>query len=255
MLWSALGHHVKLVSVTNGDAGHTRMAREPLAARRLAEVQAASKILGTTSQVLDVHDGELMPTLENRRTMTRLIRTWNADLVIAHRPNDYHPDHRYVGVLAQDSAFMVTVPLFCPETPYLKENPVFLYSYDAFQRPNPFHADIDVSIDSVIEKKLDALLLLESQFVEGGANAGRDPFPKNAAERAACASRSRAKFAARFASIADRCREKLIELYGEEQGKKVRYAEAFEICEFGRQPTADDIRRLFPFLPQTKRAK
>ncbi|MGA2032352.1 MAG: PIG-L family deacetylase [Thermoguttaceae bacterium] len=255
VLWSALGHHVKLVSVTNGDAGHTRMTRQALAARRVAEVQAASKILGTTSQVLDIHDGELMPTLENRRTMTRLIRSWNADVVIAHRPNDYHPDHRYVGVLAQDSAFMVTVPLFCPDTPYLKDNPVFLYSYDTFERPNPFRPDIVVSIDGVIERKLDALLLLESQFVEGGANSGRDPFPNNAAERAACARRSRERFATRFASIADRGREKLIELYGEEEGRKVKYAEAFEICEFGRRPTADDIRRLFPFLPQKKSAK
>ncbi len=193
--------------------------------------------------------------MENRRTMTRLIRTWNADVVIAHRPNDYHPDHRYVGVLAQDSAFMVTVPLFCPDTPYLKQNPVFLYSYDSFERPNPFRPDIVVSIDDVIEKKLDALLLLESQFVEGGANSGRDPFPNNAAERAACADRSRKRFAARFASIADRGRQKLIELYGEDAGRKVRYAEAFEICEFGRHPTADDIRRLFPFLPQKKSGK
>src|SRR5208283_2748277 len=145
--------------------------------------------------------------------------------------------------------------LFCSETPYLKDNPVFLYSFDGFQRPNPFRPDIVVSIDSVIDKKLDALLSLESQFVEGGANGGRDPFPNNAAERAACASRSRANFIARAASIADRGRQKLIELYGEEEGRKVRYAEAFEICEFGQNPTADDIRRLFPFLPQKKPAK
>ena len=94
-----------------------------------AEVQAAGKILGTTTEVLDIHDGELVPTLENRRTITRLIRDWKADIVIAHRPNDYHPDHRYVGVLVQDSAYMVTVPFFCPDTPYLRDNPVFLYSY------------------------------------------------------------------------------------------------------------------------------
>jgi hypothetical protein len=115
MLWSALGHQVELVSVTNGDIGHTRMKAAELAARRLAEVQEAAKIFGTTVRVLDIHDGELMPTLENRRTITRLIRQWRADIVISHRPNDYHPDHRYVGVLVQDSAFMVTVPFFCPD--------------------------------------------------------------------------------------------------------------------------------------------
>ena len=218
-LWSASGHHVKLVSVTNGDAGHTRMTGPALAARA-AEGASGFEGPGTTSQVLDIHDGELMPTMENRRTMTRLIRTWNADVVIAHRPNDYHPDHRYVGVLAQDSAFMVTVPLFCPDTPYLKQNPVFLYSYDSFERPNPFRPDIVVSIDDVIEKKLDALLLLESQFVEGGANSGRDPFPNNAAERAASLTGRAKRFAARFASIADRGRQKLIELYGEDAGRR-----------------------------------
>ena len=36
--WAALGHHVKLVSVTNGDIGHWRMAGGPLAMRRTAEV-------------------------------------------------------------------------------------------------------------------------------------------------------------------------------------------------------------------------
>ena len=135
-------------------------------------MRAASKVLGKTSQVLDIHDGELLPTLENRRTLTRLIREWKADLVILTGPNDYHPDHRYVGVLVQDSAFMVTVPFFCPDTPYLAgQSGVPLY-YDSFLRPNPFRARHVVSIDSVIEE-LDALLRLESQFVEGGANTAR----------------------------------------------------------------------------------
>ena len=115
--WAKLGHHVKLVLVTNGDIGHWQMAGGPLAQRRSAEVKAAAKILGVTSQVLDIHDGELLPTLENRKLITQLIREWNADIVIAHRPWDYHPDHRYVGVLVQDAAFMVTVPYFCPDVP------------------------------------------------------------------------------------------------------------------------------------------
>ena len=112
--WAKLGHEVKMVSVTNGDIGHWREAGGPLAKRRLAEVKAAAKVLGVTTQVLDIHDGELEPNLENRRTITRLIREWKADIVISHRPWDYHPDHRYVGVLVQDAAYMVAVPHFCP---------------------------------------------------------------------------------------------------------------------------------------------
>lgn len=248
-LWASRGHHVQLVSVTNGDIGHYAMERPALAMRRLAEAQAASKILGTSSRVLDIHDGELEPTLANRRTITRVIREWNADIVIAHRPNDYHPDHRYVGVLVQDSAYMVTVPKFCPETPHLRSNPVFLYSEDGFERPNPFRPDIVVAIDEVIDRKVEALMTMESQFVEGGANGSA---PKDAAEREARRQRGFAAFKARAAATADRYRKKLVELYGVEAGNKVRYAEAFEICEYGRRPNAEEIRRLFPFFPATK---
>src|SRR5262249_44880174 len=152
------------------------------------EVKKCGEILGNAVQVLDIHDGELMVTMENRRTICRLIREWKADVVISHRPNDYHPDHRYVGVLVMDAAYMVTVPFFCPDTPYLTKNPVFLFYEDEFKRPNPFTPDIAVSIDNVIEKKLAAMAALESQFYEGGCNGGRhlvpDPnLPEKVAER------------------------------------------------------------------------
>lgn len=248
-LWARQGHEVEMVSVTNGDIGHYAMSRPALAARRLAEAQAADKLLGAATRVLDIHDGELEPTLANRRTITRVIREWKADIVIAHRPNDYHPDHRYVGVLVQDSAYMVTVPKFCPETPHLRGNPVFLYSEDGFQRPNPFRADIVVAIDEVIDQKAEALMKMESQFVEGGANGTP---PKDAAEREARRKHGLVAFKNRSAWTADHHRQKLIQLYGEELGKKVRYAEAFEICEYGRQPNAEELRRLFPFFPKSK---
>ncbi|MEN6497244.1 MAG: PIG-L family deacetylase [Thermoguttaceae bacterium] len=251
-LWAELGHHVQLVSVTNGDIGHFSMAGGALAQRRTAEVGEASRILGTTSTVLDIHDGELMPTMENRRLLTRLIRRWGADIVIGHRPNDYHPDHRYVGVLMQDCAFMVGVPYFCPDVPALEKNPLFLYSQDHFQRPNPFRADIVVSIDRVIDKKVDALVAMESQFVEGGAMGKPNPALDNPAEREKKRQQVREAFRRRFASTADQYRDKLVEVYGPEAGKQVRYAEAFEICEYGRRPNAEELRKLFPFLPAKK---
>ena len=223
-----------------------------MALRRSAEVQAAAKILGTTTEVLDIHDGELEPTLENRRTITRLIRGWNADIVITHRPNDYHPDHRYTGVLVQDSAYMVTVPFFCPEAAPLKKNPVFLYSADDFQKPNPFQADMVVAIDSVIERRVEALALMDSQFAEGGATGNPAAVPKNDEELKTARQRVREEYRKTYADLANRFRVKLVELYGQEAGKKVRYAEAFEICEYGRRPTPDELRKLFPILPQKK---
>ena len=249
--WAAQGHHVKFVACTNGDIGHWGMAGGPLAVRRAAENKKCSAILGIENQVLDIHDGELMVTMENRRTICRLIREWRADVVISHRPNDYHPDHRYVGVLVMDAAYMVTVPYFCPDTPYLTRNPVFLFSEDGFQRPNPFTADIAVSIDDVLEKKLACVEALESQFYEGGCNGGPHlvPDPKDAERVARRKKEVRDGFAGRFASTAKRFRSRLEEYYGKEAGGQIGTAEAFEICEYGRRPNAEEIRRLFPFFP------
>jgi N-acetylglucosamine malate deacetylase 1 len=247
--WAALGHHVKFVSVTNGDIGHWREAGGPLARRRTAEVQETAKILGITTQVLDIHDGEVEPTLENRRTITRLIRDWKADIVMGHRPNDYHPDHRAVGQLIQDASYMVTVPFFCPDTPHLERNPVFVSFQDSFTRPNPLQADVVVSIDEVVEKKLAATAALVSQFYEGGANGGPQLVPADDAGKARRKNEVREQFSRRFMGSANRFRAKLRELYGTELGDAVKYAEAFEISEYGRRPNAEEIRRLFPFYP------
>ena len=246
--WAALGHHVKFVSVTNGDIGHWREAGGPLAKRRTAEVEAVAKILGITTQVLDIHDGELEPTMENRRTITRLIRDWKADIVLGHRPNDYHPDHRAVGQLVQDASYMVTVPFFCPDTPHLERNPVFLSYEDRFTRPAPMRADIVVAIDDVVDKKLAAVEALPSQFYEGGANGGPELVPTDEAGKAKRATEVREGFRRRFASSAQRFRDKLREMYGAQRGDAVQYAEAFEISEYGRRPNAEEIRKLFPFF-------
>jgi len=247
-LWAAKGHKVKFVSVTNGDIGHWRDAGGPLAHRRKAEVEKADAILGVTSQVLDIHDGELMPTLENRRTIVRLIREWNADIVISPRPNDYHPDHRYTGVLVQDAAYMVTVPFFCPDVPYLRHNPVFMYYSDGFQKPNHFQADMAVVIDSVMNKKLEAIDALESQFYEGGANGSQDLLPSEPAKQQERKRQVRSGFENRDHDIAQKYRAKLIDLYGEKNANPAKYAEAFEICEYGNHPGAQELKRLFPFF-------
>jgi LmbE family N-acetylglucosaminyl deacetylase len=248
VLWAKQGHHVKFVSVTNGDIGHWRDAGGPLARRRKAEVEESAKVLGIATEVLDIHDGELLPTIENRRAITRLIREWKADVVMSHRPNDYHPDHRYTGVLVQDSAFMVTVPFFCPDVPALRNNPVFLFYPDGFQKPNPFQPDIAVAIDEVMEKKLDALDRLESQFYEGGASGSAallSSDPKKQAERRR---QVRDGHAARNKATAQRFRGKLAEWYGKDKAANINFAEAFELCEYGRHPDKKELARLFPFF-------
>src|ERR671937_1317977 len=164
--YAALGHRVRFVSVTNGDAGHQTEGGGALAARRRAEAREAGRRIGIEYIVLDNHDGELLPTLAVREQIIRQIRQWNADLVLAPRPNDYHPDHRYTGILVQDAAYMVVVPNVAPDTPALRKNPVFMYFEDGFQKPQPFRPDVAVAIDDVIEKKLDMLDAHVSQMYE-----------------------------------------------------------------------------------------
>jgi LmbE family N-acetylglucosaminyl deacetylase len=246
-LWIARGDRVKFVSMTNGDIGHWRESGPRLAERRRAEVAAGARRIGYDFEILDNHDGRLEPTLENREAVVRLIREWRADVVITHRTNDYHPDHRYTGILVQDAAYMVTVPKFLPEVPALEVNPVFLYFSDHFQKPYPFQPDIALDIDSVMETKLDVLAGMVSQFFEGGANGSAAAQPKTEDEARARRQAVRERWTTRQREIADLCRASLVRYYGAERAAAIRYAEAFEIGEYGRIPDGEEIRRLFPF--------
>lgn len=243
----AQGHTVLLVSLTNGNAGHQEMGGGPLAIRRMEESRCAGRAIGAEYMVLDNADGELMPTLENRREVIRLIREFKPDLVFSPRPDDYHPDHRNAALLVRDAAYMVTVPNIVPGTPHLTRNPVFLYLSDNFSKPVPFQPDIVVSIDEVIEKKIDMYHCHESQMYEWlPYNGGYlDQVPAGADNRRAWLG-SRLKPGSR--GIADRYRQKLQEFYGADRGAKVVHAEAFEISEYGRRLRPDEIRRYFPFF-------
>jgi LmbE family N-acetylglucosaminyl deacetylase len=241
-LFAQMGHAVKFVSVTNGDAGHQLIGGVELAKRRLAESQEAGKRLGVVYDVLDNHDGQLLPTLEVRLQIIKKIREWNADIVIAPRPNDYHPDHRYTGVLVQDAAYMVAVPNIAPETPALKKNPVFLYFHDHFQRPNPFRPDIAIDITSVFEKKIAALDAHESQMYEWLPWIGHyaDKVPKDKTGRLKWLAESRKL------TIGPEIATALEKFYSKEKIADIKHAEVFEICEYGTRPNDDMIRRLFP---------
>jgi len=243
-LFAQMGYAVKFVSVTNGDAGHQTLKGTALAKRRYAETQEAAKRLGVVYDVLDNHDGLLMPTIEVRLGIIRKIREWNADVVIAPRPNDYHPDHRYTGVLVQDAAYMVSVPNIAPDVPALKKNPVFLYYQDRFQRPNPFRPDVAVDITSVYDKKVSALDAHESQMYEWLPWIGHylEQVPKDKNDRVKWLAKQRA------GTINPEVRSSLEKWYGKEKAAQVKYAEAFEICEYGAQPNDEEIKRLFPML-------
>lgn len=248
MKYRALGHRVKFVSMTNGDTGHYGMGGGELARRRYAEAQCAGKIADVEYQVLDIHNGELEPSVMLRKTVIQLMREWRADLVICHRANDYHPDHRAVGILVQDAAYIVTVPNVAPLTEPLTRSPVVMYAYDGFKLPTPFVPTVAVDTDDVFARKVDMVHCHVSQMYEwlpynGGA---LDDVPEGDEARHAWLHE---RLLSRFGAQADDVRRTLGQLYGEERGAQVRTAEAFGISEYGRQPSAEELRELFPFLP------
>ena len=246
-IYASLGHKVKFVSLTNGDKGHQEIGGGELAKLRLKEAKEAARRWGIEYDVLDNHDGELLPTLENRMSVIRLIREWNADIVIAPRTNDYHPDHRNTGVLVQDAAYLVIVPNILSSVPPLTKNPVFLYFRDRFQRPNPFRPDIAVDITSIMAKKVDGLDAHVSQFYEWLPWTAQDldNVPKDKVERKKWLLTAMEKRSA----VTPEIKISLDKWYGKELADKVKQVEVFEICEYGKQPTTEEIKKLFPMLP------
>lgn len=244
-LWAAQGHKVKFVAMTNGDIGHFKEAGAPLANRRRAEVAECARIFGIETEVLDIHDGELMPTMENRRTVADLIREWQADIVLCHRPYDYHPDHRYTGELVQDAAVVVVAPFFSTNTEPTRKNPVFMFYSDGFKKPYPFDPAIVVDIGAAAEQKWQCIGAMPSQFADEHSwqASYRADIPKDPEAREA---RILELVQKSNEAVADQYREKLIELYGEEKGKAVRYAEAFELCQYGTQLSTEQLKALFP---------
>jgi len=250
-LFASMGHNVKFLALTSGDAGHQSQGGGALGNRRRAEAKEAGKRLGIAEyETLDNHDGELMPTLQVRHQVIRKIREWNADIVLGLRPNDYHPDHRNAGKVVMDASYMVIVPNVCPDTPPLAKNPLFLYMQDRFQRPYPHVPDIVIAIDAVIEKKIDALDAHTSQMYEwgpwtNGRQASVDKVPKGKDERRAWLAK---RVKRNPGKMSDERRASLEKRYGKERAKTIKYTEAFEIAEYGFQPNEEDLLDFFPML-------
>ena len=244
-LWAERGAQVQFVSLTNGDAGHHISGGGELARRRMAEASRSAEILGVDSLVLYYHDGELQPTIDVRRDVIRAIRRWKADLVFTHRPNDYHPDHRYASQVVQDAAYLVLVPNVCADVPPLEINPVFMYFPDHFRKPVPFIPDVIVDATAVMEKKVRSLDAMDSQMYEWLPWIDRqlDQVPKGKTERLEYLKKFWSKH---FRSSANEFQDLLEARYGKARAAKVRYAEAFELCEYGRQPTREELWNMFP---------
>ena len=249
VLFAQRGAAVKFVSVTNGDRGHYYPEyiedRERLAERRMEEARRAVAVFGGAFECLDVHDGDVYVTPELTARLVRVIRSWGPegrgpDLVILNRSNDYHRDHRYTAQAVLDTAYMLTVPTMCPDVRHLDRMPVFAYWYDGFREGGVFRPDVVLPIDSVMAEKAEIMAAHESQIFEWLPYNmwSLDEVPPDPGGRRRYA-RERAE--SRGARVTDGCRT----LAPESVPEGTRYAEAFQISEYGRQPEPDELARLF----------
>jgi LmbE family N-acetylglucosaminyl deacetylase len=247
-LWAQRGGIVKIVSVTNGEAGHHAQPGPGLVERRRREAAAAAAQIGAASEVWDFPDGRLEPSLELRWRVIREIRQFAPDLVLTHRTCDYHPDHRAVGQAVQDASYLVTVPSLVREVEALRCDPVVAYMPDRFTKPAPLQGDVVLDVGEVLERILDMLACHESQVFEWlPFNQGLlADVPADASGRRAWL---RSWVLDRLRPQADRYRSQLLATYGPERGARVEWAEAYEISEYAAPLTPELRRRLFPFLP------
>lgn len=241
------GYAVKIVSVTNGGAGHHLRTTDELIAIRQQEASAVGRLIGADYEVWEYPDGGLQPTLEVRLRIIREIRDYAPDLVLTHRLNDYHPDHRAVGQLVQDASYLVTVPLVASDTTSLRKDPVVAYMPDLFTKPNPLTPDIVLDATPYMEQIVAMLDCHRSQVYEW--------LPYNAGVADQVPAEDDAKkqwlgewFAQRARTVADRFRSRLVEVFGDQNGNAIEFAEAYEISEYASDLDDAARERLFPSI-------
>ena len=257
-----MGYEVRFLSLCNGCGGHHILSPEETTKRRAAESAKVGEYLGLRYDIWDIDDCNIVADLPTRKRMIRYIREFAPDLIITHRTNDYMPDHRAAGQLVQDASYLLIVPHECPDVPAMRKMPVILYSEDPFTTP-PFRCDIVLNMDDEIDTKLQILDFNVSQIYEWlpYSNCYENEVPETPEERFEWMKgmnitaettdeeimAAEKGYAVEFAKTAARFRKELIQRYGKERGSKIRYAEAFEISEYGAKLTKELEQKLFPF--------
>jgi LmbE family N-acetylglucosaminyl deacetylase len=164
--WVGAANNLMIVSLTDGSAGHQTLSPEELAKIRRFEALAAAKLLGAEVQVWNTADGELEATLELRKKLIRAIREYAPDLIVTHRPADYHPDHRACAQLVQDACYLLQVPNIVPDVEPMTKIPPVLLAADRFGYPRPFRADWVIDTGAIMAGVVELLHCHASQVYE-----------------------------------------------------------------------------------------
>ncbi len=113
--WARAGHIVHYFLLTNGNkGGGPEVTSEELCTIRKAEQLKAAAVIGARSvRFLDLEDGTLVPCLELRKEIVRILRSEKPDILVTCDPTMLynwlgrvnHPDHRAAGQVVLDAVF------------------------------------------------------------------------------------------------------------------------------------------------------
>jgi LmbE family N-acetylglucosaminyl deacetylase len=114
--WAASGRHITYCLLTRGDKGSDddSLSTQELAEIREVEQRAAAKTLGVHEVMfLDELDGYVLPTLDLRRDIVRVIRQVKPQVVVTCDPTNFfpsstyinHADHRAAGQATLDAVY------------------------------------------------------------------------------------------------------------------------------------------------------
>jgi len=163
-LYRQAGHHVVMAVATDG-RGRPQGDPAFIAATRKSEAQAAADIIGAELAWLGIPDGELTVDRDTRHVFIELIRRTNADIIFAHPPDDYHPDHNAVNQLVMDAAQVArTTNYKSSYAPIRKPVPVAFMDSEAGLN---FAPEDYVDVSSVWDIKIQMLLQHKSQHMPG----------------------------------------------------------------------------------------
>ena len=240
-LYTQMGHKVKFMSLTNGDAGHYSMGPEALAKRRYMEALKAQDILGLSEyEVLDYHDGVLDNTKEVQQKVAESIQKWEADVVFTYYPaKGGHNDNMTTGWIVRDASSLLK----------MEKTPVFIYMRDFHTSSFSFIPDFTVIIDDVWETKLASCGAHESQVIEYNPNI------EGVLEQVLASKEKQKDFLYHntypYSKVTPDNKLALIKWYGNIRAENAKYVEAFEIAEYGRQINEKEAKILFPMIGKT----
>jgi len=240
-IYSDLGHNVKFLSLTNGDAGHWSMPPADLAKRRHKEAMEAKRILGVAEyEIFDYHDGDLKNTTKIQKEVASRIEKWNSDLVILFYPITSvpggHNDNMQAGHIVTDAALLVN----------MDKMPAYIYMRDFFTTDFSHIPDIAVDITKVWDTKLLAMKAHESQVVEA------NPHADGVLEEVLNDEKKREDYlfynSYQFSRVSPDIRLALEKWYGRTEAENIKWTEAFQFATFGRQIDIESIYELFPMI-------